>query len=156
MNETIPTILGIRPILQRGQEPFSEIMRAASLLAAGEEMVLLAPFEPLPLLGVLGQQGYECESRLDRETDTWSISIRRSAPGAEGREMDARMLEDQSALERVLEECATLGRDETLVVLTREFPSALIDTLPAHGFEGESERATTGHWITRIWRNTHL
>jgi uncharacterized protein (DUF2249 family) len=156
MNETIPTILDIRPILQRGQEPFSEIMRAASMLGAGEELVLLAPFEPLPLLGVLGQQGYECESRLDRETEIWSIRIRRSGSGAEGRELDARMLEDQPAIERVLEECSTLGREETLVVLTCEFPSVLIETLPVHGFEGEPERATDGHWITRIWRNTHL
>jgi uncharacterized protein (DUF2249 family) len=156
MNETIPTILDIRPILQRGQEPFSEIMRAASLLGAGEEMILLAPFEPLPLLGVLGQQGYGCESRLDRETDTWSIRIRRERTGENGREIDARALGESQALERALEECSTLGREETLLVLTNVFPDALLEALPAHGFEGEPERSTAGHWITRIWRNPHL
>ena len=149
-------IMDIRPILQRGQEPFSDIMRAASLLGAGEEMVLLAPFEPTPLLGVLGQQGYECKNSIDREADTWSIRIRRSGSGTGGREIDARALAERHLLERVLEGCSTLGRDETLTVLTNAFPSALLDVLPGHGFEGEPDRSTSGHWITRIWRNTHL
>ena len=149
-------VMDIRPILQRGQEPFSEIMRAASRLGAGEEMILLAPFEPLPLMGVLGQQGYECASSLDREADTWSILIRRSEAGTEGREIDARSLGEAQALERVLDECSTLGREENLAVLTNGFPSALLESLPDHGFEGEPERSTSGHWITRIWRITRF
>lgn len=155
MNETIPTILDIRPILQRGQEPFSEIMRAASLLEAGEEMILLAPFEPLPLLGVLGQQGYECESRPDGSSDGWSIRIRR-ATGAGDRELDMRALGTSAAVERVLEECALLGRGEMLAVLTSGLPATLLEALSAHGFEGEAEKSASGHWITRIWRNAHI
>lgn len=149
-------VLDIRPILQRGQEPFSEIMRAASLLGAGEQMVLVAPFEPLPLLGVLGQQGYACERHFDRETDTWSIRIRKSGEGAKGREINARAMAGGDVVRRILEECSTLGREESLSVLTNEFPSSWIDGLPSHGFEGETEHSDSGPWITRIWRKTHL
>lgn len=155
MNEEPPLIMDIRPLLQRGQEPFSEIMRAVARLGPDEEIILLAPFEPLPLMGVLSQQGYLCRSHADAGTDEWIIRIRRIGSGAHGREIDARMLAGTDVTGHILEECSTLGREESLAVVTHDFPSSLLETLPGHGFEGEPEQTTSGHWITRIWRNTH-
>lgn len=40
-----------RPIMAAGGEPFETIMAAATSLAPGEELVVLAPFEPVPLEG---------------------------------------------------------------------------------------------------------
>lgn len=155
MSNESPKILDVRLILQQGREPFSEIMRAASMLGAGEEMVLLAPFEPLPLLGVLGQQGYECESRPDSSADGWSIRIRRAAEAGD-RALDIRELDADAAVERALAECALLGRGEMLAVITNELPSTLLEALSSQGFEGEPERSASGHWITRIWRTAHI
>ena len=47
-----------RPIIAAGGEPFDTIMAAVTALADGEELVVLAPFEPVPLEGVLGSQGF--------------------------------------------------------------------------------------------------
>ncbi|MFP3901302.1 MAG: DUF2249 domain-containing protein [Acidimicrobiia bacterium] len=51
-------IVDARPTLAAGGEPFAEIMEAASQVADGEVLVVYAPFEPVPLEGVLGEQGF--------------------------------------------------------------------------------------------------
>lgn len=51
-------VLDVRPDLARGQEPFSKIMSAARAIEPGGRLVLLAPFEPAPLYGVLAKLGF--------------------------------------------------------------------------------------------------
>jgi hypothetical protein len=52
------TVLDVRPTLEQGGEPFVEIMEAAAGILSGESLVLIAPFEPAPLYGVLGDRGF--------------------------------------------------------------------------------------------------
>ena len=51
-----PTIitLDVRETIRAGQEPFPRIMEAVGRLRDGEQLRILAPFEPRPLIGVLG------------------------------------------------------------------------------------------------------
>jgi uncharacterized protein (DUF2249 family) len=51
-------VVDARPMLARGDEPFEAIMTAVAELAPGEPLVVLAPFEPVPLEGVLSAQGF--------------------------------------------------------------------------------------------------
>lgn len=51
-------VLDVREDIRSGKEPFADIMRAAAELGADEELVVLAPFEPVPLYGVLGAKGF--------------------------------------------------------------------------------------------------
>lgn len=51
-------VVDARPILARGDEPFAEIMGAAAEVGDDEVLVVYAPFEPVPLEGVLGEQGF--------------------------------------------------------------------------------------------------
>ena len=51
-----------RPIIASGAEPFETIMAAAAALGDGEELVVLAPFEPVPLEGLLSSQGFVYEA----------------------------------------------------------------------------------------------
>lgn len=51
-------VVDARPTLAAGGEPFAEIMAAAGEVAPGEVLVVYAPFEPVPLEGVLGEQGF--------------------------------------------------------------------------------------------------
>jgi uncharacterized protein (DUF2249 family) len=51
-------VVDARPTLAAGGQPFAEIMEAASGVADGEVLVVYAPFEPIPLEGVLGQHGF--------------------------------------------------------------------------------------------------
>ncbi|HEU5002341.1 MAG TPA: DUF2249 domain-containing protein [Actinomycetota bacterium] len=66
-----------RPIIASGGEPFDTIMTAAGTLAPGEELVVLAPFEPVPLEGVLSSQGFAYEAE-DLGGGDWRVSFRRT------------------------------------------------------------------------------
>src|SRR5690349_1760828 len=47
------TVLDVRPELEQGGEPFVRIMEAASSITPDETLVIVAPFEPVPLYAVL-------------------------------------------------------------------------------------------------------
>lgn len=66
-----------RPIIAAGGEPFNDIMAAAAALGEHEELVVLAPFDPVPLKGVLGSQGFACEA-TDLGDGDWQVTFRRS------------------------------------------------------------------------------
>jgi uncharacterized protein (DUF2249 family) len=55
--------LDVRDDIRKGVEPFSKIMGAVSALRADEQLLLIAPFEPVPLFSVLKRQGFEHVSR---------------------------------------------------------------------------------------------
>ena len=60
----MPT-LDVRPILASGGEPLSKILAAAEPIPIGGSLVILAPFEPFPLYGVLRQMGFSHESSAE-------------------------------------------------------------------------------------------
>ncbi len=64
-----------RPIIAAGGEPFDTIMAAVAGLADDEELVVLAPFEPVPLEGVLGSQGFSYAADLG--DGDWRVTFRR-------------------------------------------------------------------------------
>jgi len=51
--------LDVRPMLKKGLEPLSEIVRRVEGLKADEGLVILAPFLPSPLIEKLGSEGFE-------------------------------------------------------------------------------------------------
>lgn len=57
-------LLDVRETIQAGREPFDEIMQTIGDLAPDEDLVLLAPFEPVPLYSVLAAKGFahSCEA----------------------------------------------------------------------------------------------
>ncbi len=64
-----------RPMIAAGDEPFETIMAAAASLADGEPLVVLAPFEPVPLEGVLSAQGFSYEAD-DLGGGDWRVTFR--------------------------------------------------------------------------------
>lgn len=52
------TVLDVRPELAAGGEPFVRIMEAAAQIPVGGSLVLVAPFEPVPLYGALQSRGF--------------------------------------------------------------------------------------------------
>jgi len=51
-----------RPVIAAGGEPFNDIMAAVAALGENGELVVLAPFEPVPLEGVLSARGFSDEA----------------------------------------------------------------------------------------------
>jgi hypothetical protein len=60
-----------------GGEPFDRIMAAVDGLAEDEELVVLAPFEPLPLEGVLSSRSFSCQA-TDPGGGDWQVTFRHS------------------------------------------------------------------------------
>lgn len=65
-----------RPIIKAGDEPFDTIMNAVTSLSDHEELVVIAPFEPVPLEGVLSSQGFTYEA-VDLGDGDWKVTFRR-------------------------------------------------------------------------------
>lgn len=70
--------LDVRPMLARGDEPFVPIMEAAEQTPAGGLLTIIAPFEPAPLYGVLGERGFSHET-TQVAADEWVVQFTRKA-----------------------------------------------------------------------------
>ncbi len=64
-------LLDVRPLIERGEEPFGTIMQTVATLD-GRSLLLVAPFEPTPLQGVLSAQGFTYSSERVNETE-WRV-----------------------------------------------------------------------------------
>ena len=70
-------VVDARPVIANGGEPFDMIMDAAASLGEDEILVVRAPFDPVPLQGVLGEQGFGYVSDQIAEDD-WRTTFVRS------------------------------------------------------------------------------
>ncbi len=69
-------VLDVRPILAGGQEPFDAIMQGVAALQDGQDLVVIAPFEPVPLEGVLFGQGFSYQV-TQYSPDHFSVTFHR-------------------------------------------------------------------------------
>lgn len=70
-------VFDARPMLAAGEEPFSAIMEAAATVGDDEVFVVYAPFEPVPLEGVLAEQGFRhVADQIDDEN--WRVTFLRA------------------------------------------------------------------------------
>ena len=66
------TVLDVRPDLERGGEPFVRIMEAAAAIQPGKILVIIAPFEPVPLYDVLAARGFSHKTAMIA-ADEWVV-----------------------------------------------------------------------------------
>ncbi len=127
---TAVTRLDVRPILASGADPFREIIAAATGVPEGGMLLLVAPFDPVPLREVLGANGFTSESAQTGVRE-WEVRFRRVAPTpppapdpaerlrfwAEGgsAHIDTRGLDEERALHLVLAAVTRVGVSEDLV-----------------------------------------
>ncbi|MBI2925134.1 MAG: DUF2249 domain-containing protein [Verrucomicrobia bacterium] len=72
-----PQVLDTRPIFARGETPCGAIDQAVQELAPGQPLVLLVPFEPVPLYGKLARDGFSHQSQ-QMEDGTWRVEFRKT------------------------------------------------------------------------------
>jgi uncharacterized protein (DUF2249 family) len=64
--------LDVRPILAKGDEPFSRIRESVDALGPDEGLSVIAPFLPSTLIEKLGTEGFE--SRVERQVGGgWTV-----------------------------------------------------------------------------------
>lgn len=172
MSHSIIT-LDVREDIRSGREPFAKIMSAVAGLKSGEDLRLIAPFEPVPLFHVLGKQGFSHTTEKAAAGD-WEILFTRNIPagesgakttssqcgcGCSGKsegsvvELDARGLEPPQPLIAILEALASLPEEGELRARTDRRPIHLYAQLEERGFIGQTEETENGSFITHIRRN---
>lgn len=57
----------IRPMMANGEEPFTAIMEAVDALGPADDLVLITPFLPSPLIEKLHSEGFQ--ARPERRAD---------------------------------------------------------------------------------------
>ena len=163
------TTVDVRDDIRNGQEPFRKIMSAVAQLQPGEQLLLIAPFEPVPLYHVLASKGFEHRAQKT-QTGDWVVLFsacsaispsRTPAPAAPNRiaaaeavvkELDARGLEPPQPMVKILETLANLPEYATLRARTDRRPMHLYAQLEARGFAGETEEQSDGSFLTHIRR----
>ena len=73
---SLARVVDARPVIANGEEPFDMIMDAVASLGADEILVVRAPFDPVPLQGVLGEQGFGYVSDQLAEDDWRTTFVR--------------------------------------------------------------------------------
>jgi len=79
MNKTVS--IDVRDDIRNGREPFSKIMNAAAALQIDEQLLVIAPFEPVPLFRVLEKQGFRHTSQPVAAGD-WEVRFTRQSNAA--------------------------------------------------------------------------
>jgi uncharacterized protein (DUF2249 family) len=165
---TIKTLeLDVRPILAGGSDPFAEIMAAVAALVPGQDLRIVAPFRPAPLIQVLGSKGF-ASSEEDLGGGAWAITFRRREDGREVgapapaddepwpapvRQLDNRDLDPPEPMVRILAAAEEMSEGQVLSALLRREPTFLLPELAKRGhvwrgaFEAE---AATYRLLVRI------
>lgn len=71
-----PLLLDTRPIFARGDTPCEAIDNATATLIPGQPLVLIVPFEPVPLYARLNNQGFRHQAR-ELADGTWRVEFRK-------------------------------------------------------------------------------
>jgi uncharacterized protein (DUF2249 family) len=170
-NKTVT--VDVRDDIRSGREPFSKIMKAAAALPADESLLVIAPFEPVPLFRVLEKQGFVHTGQATTSGD-WEILFTRpsdatpaeaalasspirqsnecaSAP-AQIVEVDARGLEPPQPMVKILEALVALPAGAELRARTERRPMHLYPHLEERGFTAATEEQPDGSFLTHISR----
>ncbi|MCW5549788.1 MAG: DUF2249 domain-containing protein [Opitutaceae bacterium] len=76
MSSSKTTILDVRPLLAKGEEPYAAIRARVDRLEAGAGFTLIAPFLPAPLIERLRGEGFSARVQ-QRDERTWVVDFLR-------------------------------------------------------------------------------
>lgn len=150
--------LDVRPTIETGADPFSEIMGAVKKMKEGETLKIINVFEPIPLIDILKNKGYktwtdsistnEYHTYFSKQTSASHQKIVAEMPFSEEsfdgkllsygeniREIDVRHLEMPEPMVTILKEIELLPEDHVLLVNHKKVPQFLLPELESRNFE---------------------
>ncbi len=154
--------LDVRPILDKGGDPFSLIMKTTQKLAPDEALHLVVGFEPTPLYAVMRAQGRSAHTeRQGGVFHVWFFPDARATPEraeAAGEraalqppvELDVRGLEPPQPMITILEKLVALGPGAQLTVRHHREPVLLYEKLALRGYGARTEKRGEGDYLVRI------
>ncbi len=158
-----PRLLDVRPIVDKGDDPFRLIVRTVGELGPDESLHLVIGFDPIPLYAVLENRGFKHRTEMDGgDFHVWFQRGGRVpakpqvAPFAERTglcepvEMDVRDLEPPGPMIAILEKLAELGEGAQLLVHHHREPVLSDEKLAARGYAARIARRGEGHYLAHI------
>lgn len=157
--------LDVRPLLERGEEPFKVIMAAVARVPDGGALRLRTTFEPVPLYEVLARRGFSHSSQAVA-ADDWEVVFSRRIPdevpasrskdascqpvamepdGEDIVHLDVSELVPPEPMVRILEAASKLQPGQKLSVEHHRRPVYLYPQLDAQGFVHQTEEIGPGH-----------
>jgi uncharacterized protein (DUF2249 family) len=159
--------LDVRPVLGKGGDPFTLIVRTVEGLGEDEALHLVVGFEPKPLYPVM--RGFGRTAHAEQADGAWHVwffkdagaraeaSASAEAPRAELKppvEMDVRGLEPPQPMIEILEKLVELGPGAQLVVRHHREPVLLYEKLALRGYAARTQKIADGDyrvWIAPSW-----
>jgi uncharacterized protein (DUF2249 family) len=155
-------LLDVRPVLDRGGDPLTLIMRTARELADDEALHLVVGFEPAPLYSVM--QGLGRTSHTEHSGGVYHVWFYRDAaaapPSSSGGgepaalrppvEMDVRGLEPPQPMVQILQKLVDLGPGAQLLVRHHREPVLLYDKLALRGYAARCTKRADGDYVIHI------
>ena len=155
-------LLDARPILAKGGDPFRLIMRTVGELEPDEALHLVVGFDPVPLYGVLGNQGFAAHKQAEdgvfhvwfwregRPEHPKVASFRERSGLQEPVELDVSGLEPPQPMITILEKLVELGDGAQLLVHHHREPVLLYEKLAARGYAAKTSRRGEGDYLVHI------
>lgn len=148
--------LDVRPDIAEGREPFQKIMAQVSALKSFEVLLIIAPFEPVPLVKLLKSRGFESYSD-EVEPGTWYTYFKKEMETPEThfslphnhnaefealiqkfkgklQEVNVRELEMPQPMVTILQELENLPEDHALYVHHKKVPLFLLPEIEDKGY----------------------
>jgi uncharacterized protein (DUF2249 family) len=146
--------LDVRPDLLEGREPFSKIMETVAGLGPEDSLLLIAPFQPVPLFQVLAKKGLNYKS-TPTETGDWEVLFtpKNQRAKVEVLDVDARGLEPPQPLVAIIEAVENQSKSDKpkqIRALTDRRPQHLYPALEERGWKAETTEEPDGSFTTLI------
>lgn len=77
VNFNEPLVLDTRPIFERGETPCAAIDASVAQLKPGQDLIMMVPFEPVPLYAKLDNLGFSHQSK-QLEDGTWRVEFKKT------------------------------------------------------------------------------
>lgn len=155
--------LDVRPLLERGGDPFGLIMKTTAELGSQEALHLVVGFEPRPLYAVMQASGRLAHTEeRDGVFHVWFYPDPNAPALAEGPveaarvplqepvEVDVRGLSPPEPMIVILERLVALGEGGRLQVLHHREPHLLYDKLEHRGYAARTTRLPDGDVLVEI------
>lgn len=160
-----PLVLDVRPILAGGGSPCEPIEQAVATLKPEQNLILMVPFEPVPLYAKLAREGFSHVSRQlsdgvwrvefqrDKKTVDTSASTKPGSDSAANVLLDNRGLEPPEPLVRTLEALGRIASGGKMTMLSDRKPLHLFEELEARGFHFDCTEQGDHSFVTSIWQS---
>jgi len=175
LNDKLIVKLDVRPTIESGADPFSEIMAVIKTLKSVQILQIINIFEPIPLINILKNKGFDSFTKqIDKNEfhtffkriDTKTVNDSDSSLnnifddfdskmvdfGSNLVEIDVRDLEMPEPMVTIFNEIANLPQNHSLFVHHKKVPQFLLPELKSRNFTWLTKEIEEGYVQMLIWK----